>query len=355
MKRKEISREELESVYITQNNSKLETSKILGVSEATISNYLQKYNIHKTVEQIVACREKTNVDRFGFTNHMKTEEQKNKFLERLKKDGIIKDIDFFELKNVYLDMNKSVEETAAIFGVSKSTIRRLAKKYNLSKSAEQTRCFKHGRNKLGLYDLEKYYVQENHSIEETATYFNMSLSGIKFLIRKYDLHKPEELRLKKIKRTIVQKYGVDHVLKSKEILEKCYATKTKNNTWNISNPETLFYNKLVDIYGKEDVIRQYREERYPYACDFYIKSQDLFIELNLTWTHGGRLFDKNNISDIKKLDIWKEKAKTSEYYKNAIENWTVRDVEKNNIAIKNKLNYIVYYSEEEAKNAVFHK
>lgn len=397
MKRKEISREELEDIYIIQNNSKLETSKILGVSEATISNYLRKYNIHKTAEQIVECREKTNIDKFGFTNHMKTEEQKNKFLERLKKDGIIKDIDFFELKNVYLDMNKSVEETAAIFGVSKSTIRRLIKKHNLSKSAEQTRGFKHGRNKLGFYDLERYYVKENHSIEETAEHFNMSLSGIKFLIRKYDLHKSEELRIEKIKNTIVQKYGVEHPLeleafknkarntllerygvdnflkseiykencikkygvnhgfKSKEVLEKCYATKTKNNTWNSSNPEILFYNKLVETYGNEDVIRQYREERYPYACDFYVKSQDLFIELNLMWTHGGHLFNENSVSDLKKLNIWKEKAKTSEYYKNAIENWTIRDVEKNNVAIKNKLNYIVYYSEEEAKNAVFHK
>jgi len=32
-------------------------------------------------------------------------------------------------------------------------------------------------------------------------------------------------------------------------------------------------------------------------CDFYIPSEDLFIELNRHWSHGGHFYDPNNIED----------------------------------------------------------
>ena len=95
------------------------------------------------------------------------------------------------------------------------------------------------------------------------------------------------------------------------------------------------------------MLRQYRDERYPFACDFYIKSEDLFIELNLNWTHGLHPFDKNNKQDLEKLATWQEKAKTSAFYKKAIYTWTDLDVRKLKAAQENKLNYFAYYSEEE--------
>lgn len=138
---------------------------------------------------------------------------------------------------------------------------------------------------------------------------------------------------------------------SKEALElrnkKSFETKLRNHSFNTSSPEDKYYSYLCEKYGDEDVVRQYSEERYPFACDFYIKSLDLFIELNLTWTHGGKLFDSNNSSDLEKLAVWKEKAKTSKYYQQAIYTWTDLDIRKMDAAIENKLNYKVYYSEEE--------
>ena len=44
---------------------------------------------------------------------------------------------------------------------------------------------------------------------------------------------------------------------------------------------------MIEIYGADDVKTEYKEERYPYHCDVYIPSKDLFIELNLFFTHGG--------------------------------------------------------------------
>ena len=82
-------------------------------------------------------------------------------------------------------------------------------------------------------------------------------------------------------------------------------------------------------------------------CDFYIKSLDLFIELNISWTHGGHPFDNENPSDIDILLKWQDKAKTSQYYKNAITTWTIRDPAKIATAKANKLNYIACYKEGE--------
>lgn len=156
----------------------------------------------------------------------------------------------------------------------------------------------------------------------------------------------------KSKQTLYENYGVyspmqSSIIKSKynwnDIVNKMNITKRQNNTFNKSKTEEDFYMILIDKYGQDNVIRQYRSTEYPYNCDFYIKSLNLYIECTFHWTHGGHEFDKNNPSDIEKLNEWKNKAKSSKYYKNAIKTWTIRDVEKKNIAKNNDLNYVVIY------------
>lgn len=124
---------------------------------------------------------------------------------------------------------------------------------------------------------------------------------------------------------------------------KQYETKKKNNSFHISKQEDLMYLELCNHYGADDVVRQYSDERYPFACDFYIKSQDLFIEFNRTWTHGGKPFNSSDPECINKLSIWREKARTSKYYQTAIYVWTKLDVIKLNTFITNNLNYKIIY------------
>ena len=100
----------------------------------------------------------------------------------------------------------------------------------------------------------------------------------------------------------------------------------------------------LENYDKDDIIRQYFDkDRYPYKCDFYIKSEDKFIEVHGNWTHGKHPFDENNKEDIKILELWKEKAKTSDFYKNAIYQWTDLDVRKKKTAENNNLNFEAIY------------
>ena len=173
--------------------------------------------------------------------------------------------------------------------------------------------------------------------------------------------KSDEVKKKK-ENTFQNKYGVNYGLQNKSIMqkklettlkrygtpyypnkEKEYLTKKKNNSFNTSNPENSMYTDLCNHYGEDNVIRQYRDERYPYTCDFYIPSEDLFIEYNGNWTHGGHPFDETNLDDISKLEEWEEKSKDHKYYQNAIYTWTKLDVKKQQIAKQNNLNYIVIY------------
>lgn len=64
-----------------------------------------------------------------------------------------------------------------------------------------------------------------------------------------------------------------------EAARKSYETKRRNNSFNTSSDEEVYYNYLLQHFEETDILRQYRDERYPFNCDFYIKSLDLFIEI----------------------------------------------------------------------------
>ena len=98
----------------------------------------------------------------------------------------------------------------------------------------------------------------------------------------------------------------------------------ENNTFNTSTIENECYLLFSILFG--NVIRQYQDERYPFNCDFYVPDFDLFIEYNGSWTHGGHLYDENNINDIELANKWK--TSTSKYYNNAYETWVIRDRKK---------------------------
>lgn len=126
--------------------------------------------------------------------------------------------------------------------------------------------------------------------------------------------------------------------------EKFLETKKKNNSFNKSKEELELKEYLISLYGEENVLTTYYEDsRYPFRCDFYIKSEDLFIELNLHFTHGPHPFNSNNKEDLLLLDKWKEKSLTSDFYKVAIEVWTIRDPIKQQKAKENNLNYVTLY------------
>lgn len=146
---------------------------------------------------------------------------------------------------------------------------------------------------------------------------------------------------KKSENTCFMKYGVKHVMQLPEVVMKIQDTKRLHGTFGTSSSEDLMYKYLINIYGENDVIRQYSSIEYPYSCDFYIKSRNMYIELNASWTHGKHWFDCNCVDDLNVVSIWR--SRNTLYYKNAIHVWTEKDVQKRYMAMLHSLNYIVFW------------
>ena len=128
-----------------------------------------------------------------------------------------------------------------------------------------------------------------------------------------------------------------------------------NHTNTKSMEEDLCYELLKEKYP--DIIRQYWSTKYPFNCDFYIPSKDLYIEYNGSQYHHNHPFDKTNEDDIKELHILQEKSTNSlrhkqgkkSQYDSIIYTWTDLDVRKQQYVKQNKLNFVTFWNVDECK------
>ena len=208
---------------------------------------------------------------------------------------------------------------------------------------KQTKLKRYGDT--GYHNIEKMKQTNLQRYGCESVFSNESVKNkIQETIRKiYGVDNPfqSEIIKDKIKQTNIRLYNCEHNMQSEKVREKAYKTKKKNKTFNSSHIE-MELTKWFE-YNNIDILTQYKCDRYPYMCDFYLPKYDLFIEIQGSWTHGGHPFDENNIEDIYKLDKWK--SKNTVYYKNAITVWTKRDVEKRQVAKINKLNFVEIFSD----------
>ena len=174
--------------------------------------------------------------------------------------------------------------------------------------------------------------------------------------------------VEKTKNTLLKHYGVDSYSKSKEWKEHIqspeyqihrkqqeYITKKKNKSFNISKEEILCYELIKEKYN--DVVHQFKDKkRYPFNCDFYIPSLDLFIEYQVSEFLGRKPYEGTE-EDLQKIKLWKERGdeickqenKHGSRYYAMINTWTIGDVNKRNIAKQNNLNYIEFWNINEVK------
>ena len=120
--------------------------------------------------------------------------------------------------------------------------------------------------------------------------------------------------------------------------------KKVSNTNRIDD-EMVVFQALVNKFGREDVFYQYgihpSDKRYPFNCDFYIKSLDLFIELNSHYSHHTHWFDPNDADDLlRQKNILTYGKKRS---KDLLRVWCSTDVQKRETAKNNGLNYLVFW------------
>lgn len=224
---------------------------------------------------------------------------------------------------------------------------------------------KHKMTTKEYYDL--YIKQENEGIcpvcGKETTYYNFTKGYNKHCSTVCSSNDVDVVN--KVKATNNKKYNVDFVTQTQQCITashskdaKCkrqytlirkYGTTCfidydvahltrKANGWNRSNSEEEFMETLNSL-GIE-YRHNYKSEKYPWKCDFYIPSKDLYIELNLFWMHGTHFYTDD---DKPTIELWK--SHNSDYYNRAITIWTDTDIAKRDCAIKNNLNYIVLWND----------
>ena len=205
--------------------------------------------------------------------------------------------------------------------------------------------------KLGIFDEFKKIQNKRRGLSTKKT--NLARYGI--------ANGHGEKAKEKLKQTSLARYGTKNPCQAKEVKQKCDETKfkkhgdkhytnrekafetTKKNGMYRTKLEDRYLDRLKKVYP--DIIQHYTSEKYPFECDFYIPSKDLYIELNVFYLHGGHFFDEKNPEDINKLNDWKSRDID-------ITVWTVKDLIKRDFAIRNKLNYVVLWSEKELNDFI---
>ena len=209
--------------------------------------------------------------------------------------------------------------------------------------------------------LNKYGVDHNFKCDKVIKQREQTW------LNNYNCYNPsqsEKIKNKK-RETCIKHFGVDSYFKTTEfkqffndnkdwIIEKIFKTQKENGTLGKSKIEDEIYNLIKIQYP--DTIHHYKDDfRYPFNCDFYIPSLDLFIEYNGHWTHGPHLFNENNMEDVKLLNECKDKSLTSDYYCKMIDTWTIRDPLKVKTAKENNLNYLILWPADYDNNKILDK
>lgn len=253
-------------------------------------------------------------------------------------------------------------------------VQELKKKYSIGSNG----LFYRVLNKLNLdrrqgqypskEEFVEYYINQNHSFKDTKKYFDLSTKTFYKCIEMYQVVKSEEAKVKRTQQTMLERYGKDNALKLPEIKEKVYQTMKTNGTLGklISQSEKEVEELLYSHFKESDIERNYKDDlRYPFKCDFYIKSLDLFIEFNGSHYHGNRNrdslgpFDPLNPKHLKELKHLKQLEKShpikedsttqKTQYTRMIKVWTQEDPLKRETAKKNNLNFKEFWSLQEVK------
>lgn len=248
---------------------------------------------------------KTNIERYGVINPMQLDKYKKKVQESIVPALLPNETMMHALNRIY-DKDFFTDEQ----------LNAIAKKWSVLKD-QRIDVFK---SMIGQY--LKYGV---FHFTQTEDYIRKSIA------------------------TNQERYGANNFMQSQAaeaikpaLVAKIDASKRAHHTYNTSKIEDQIYKFLCKHFGKDDVVRQYRnEEVYPFACDFYIKSRDLYIEVNGTWTHNDCWYDPQNSAHVAEAKAYLNKG--TSYYQRTYDTWTKKDPEKREYARKNNLNYIVFW------------
>lgn len=314
-------------------------SKSPEVKEKMIKTSIERYGVTNGggSEQSIEKAKRTTKERYGEEYYTRTKEYKERAREvNQRKYGK----DYYTQTEEYRERAKAtcLEKYGTEYSVQAESVKEKARKT----------C------------LEKYGVTNGGSSEQAKQKAKGTCQE-KYNVNYYT--QTEEYK-QKYKQTCLEKYGSTNYFSSEVFYEKVIKTKKS-----MSRFEQKIFDYLKEIFDESDIISQYKDERYKnqrtnykWNCDFYIKSLDLFIEVQGTKEHNNHPFNPNDQNDLNELALLKqkeqEKLKEKNYtrYSSIIEGWTVIDPMKRQVAQENHLKYLELFdskiSFEEFKNLI---
>ena len=198
-----------------------------------------------------------------------------------------------------------------------------------------------------------------YDVVDNTVYIMVNMNAsVEYIEKKYGAAYNKE----KFNETIMKRYGVKwftqtdklkHFSHTEEAEQKRYITSKRNGTLNTSKEENIIF-KLLKVKFPDTICHYKDKKRYPFVCDFYIPSLDLFIEYQGSMFHNKRPYlgteeDLKEVEDIKQKSEKRKQitGKQKTRYDSLIETWTVRDTLKRETAKKNELNYLEFFTFDE--------
>ena len=318
------SKEFIEKVKNTWKNKSEEELQLFKYQKSIMQKSFSKEKRQEIIKKI----KQTKFERYGDENYCNYEKSNITKLERY---------------GYYFNIDKYKNTCLEKYGVDHPT------KSNEVKEKIKNTC------------LEKYGVDhptKSNEVKEKIKNTNFKKYGVKYASQLNEIKEKQ-------KQTCFKRYGVTTFFKSNKLKEACHSEKAnikRNETikqnyklYKFSKQENICYDLLCNKF--KTVIRQYRSDKYPFNCDFYIPELELYIEYNGSQYHHYHAFNENNDIDkneLKRLNSLAENSKRHKEGKKSqydviIYTWTDLDPRKRNTAKENKLNFVEFWNINEVK------
>lgn len=284
--------------------------KLLGCGHRSYYKWCKEFNVYKTKESKLKATRRTSNIVYGVDYPIKSKKVlKTRDENNLRKYGYVS----------YTQTNEYKEKTKATN----------LKKYNT----------------VWYFQSNDYKNKMNEYLNDLGVTNVFQCEEYKEKSKQTKLHKYGDENYNnriKAKQTCNEHFGVDYPQQCRDVYDKGVNTKLKNGTFNTSHNEKKIYDMLVTKY--KDVKTQYKSDKYPFWCDFYIPKLDLYIEYQEYPGHGKEPY----IGSIEQKNIvrkWERKSLTNgPMYKNFIHVWTKSDPLKRKTAKDNNLNWIEFFN-----------
>ena len=228
-----------------------------------------------------------------------------------------------------------------LFHIKSTVLSHQLQYYNINKTKTQIQNDRRYTNTL-KYGVEN--VMQLQKFKEQMYKTNYLKYGCKSSIQNHQV-------LQKRNHNNLIKYGVENVMQVKDIQKKKNMTEFQRYGYNtivhnsISQEEQRCFQQLQLKFP--DAIQQYYDEkRYPFYCDMYIPSLDLFIEYQgFGGGHNNRPYQGTE-EDKKELQEHQLKAMNGNSMSLRIINvWFNNDIRKRQIAKNNDIRLLEFFSE----------